>query len=423
MLADLDELVMRCRDERAKSYIDEAVRCYRSGAYRAAVVATWIAVCFDFVDKVRELAATGDSQAEKIIADLAKHHSANDFSSATKFEAAIPTHARQFEFVSHTEKIDLERLREDRNRCAHPSQNNDAEAFEVASELSRLHIRNAVCHLLQHEPAQGKRALDQLMEDIGSVTFPSSFEKIKARLMEGPLVRARESLVRSVVVILVKSIFLEKSDYKKRNKFQHVLICSRQMHPKIWEKTVTEVFGKQLDRATSEEMLLRTLSGFTNGCEALWAVLSEPQQERLLNFVKDAPTSAFEELEFLNRDIFGTAIDHRYAKATFKEIDDNLWIIFGPTLQERITKFVGSARSYAAANQVFQCIATNTTDFTQQTVENLIAVAAKNSQAHECAGFATVMKKFRDVDHIGPKFIDACLTSCGLDRLIPRASP
>lgn len=87
MLADLDELVMRCRDERAKSYIDEAVRCYRSGAYRAAVVATWIAVCFDFVDKVRELAATGDSQAEKIIADLAKHHSANDFSSATKFEA------------------------------------------------------------------------------------------------------------------------------------------------------------------------------------------------------------------------------------------------------------------------------------------------------------------------------------------------
>ncbi|WNO04012.1 hypothetical protein [Rhodoferax mekongensis] len=123
MLADLDELVMRCRDERARKYIDEAVRCYRSGAYRAAVVATWIAVCFDFVDKLRELAAAGDSHAEKITADLEKHQAAGDFQSAMKFEATIPSLALQFEFVSHTEKIDLERLKEDRNRCAHPSQN------------------------------------------------------------------------------------------------------------------------------------------------------------------------------------------------------------------------------------------------------------------------------------------------------------
>lgn len=419
MLADLDELVMRCRNERAKKYIDEAVRCYRSGAYRAAVVATWIAVCFDFVDKLRELAAAGDSHAEKITVDLAKHQAAGDFQSAMKFEATIPSLALQFEFVSHTEKIDLERLKEDRNRCAHPSQNNDSEVFEVASELSRLHIRNAVCHLLQHEPAQGNGALDRLLEDIGSVTFPSSSEKMMARLNEGPLPKAREALIRNFVVVLLKSIFIEKVDYKKRSKCQQVLMCSRQMHPQTWEKTVVEVFGKQLERATSDEMLLVAVSGFDNGCEVLWTVLSAPQQERLLNFVRNSPTSVFDDLYGLNDNIFDTARNVRYSIATFKEIEDNLWFDFPPIVQERLVVFVRSAQNYATANKYFHCIASNATDFTQPTVAKLIVAASKNSQAHESGGFATVLHKFREANHIGAKFVDECLVSSGLERLIP----
>jgi hypothetical protein len=418
MLADLDELVMRCRDERARKYIDEAVRCYRSGAYRAAVVATWIAVCFDFVDKLRELAAAGDSHAEKIAADLEKHQAAGDFQSAMKFEATIPSLALQFEFVSHTEKIDLERLKEDRNRCAHPSQNNDSEVFEVASELSRLHIRNAVCHLLQHEPAQGNGALDRLLEDVGSVTFPSSFEKVMERLKEGALPKAREALIRNFFVVLMKSIFLEKVDHKRRNKCQQVLMCGRQMHPHIWEKTVVDVFGKQLERATSDEMLLVAVSGFSNGCEMLWSALSEPQKERLLNFVKNSPSSVFDELYSLNDNIFDTARNARYSEATFKEITDSLWFDFPPILQERMATFVRHAQNYASANKYFQCIASNATDFSQITVAKLIVAASKNSQAYDAGGFATVLQKFRDAKHIGAEFVDKCLASNGLQQLI-----
>lgn len=64
-LADLDELVLKCRDERAKSYIAEAVACYKVGAFRSSVVVCWIAVCFDVIDKLRELALAGDAEAEK----------------------------------------------------------------------------------------------------------------------------------------------------------------------------------------------------------------------------------------------------------------------------------------------------------------------------------------------------------------------
>jgi hypothetical protein len=62
-LVDIDELALKCRDEAARSYIAEAVQCYKSGAYRSCVVATWIAVVFDIVYKLRELDLTGDKRA------------------------------------------------------------------------------------------------------------------------------------------------------------------------------------------------------------------------------------------------------------------------------------------------------------------------------------------------------------------------
>ena len=35
---DLDELIILCRDKSAKKFIQEAVACYRAGAYRSAKV-------------------------------------------------------------------------------------------------------------------------------------------------------------------------------------------------------------------------------------------------------------------------------------------------------------------------------------------------------------------------------------------------
>mgnify|MGYP006074009337 CR=1 FL=1 len=65
LLSDLDELVLKCRDEKTKSYIKESILCYKSGAFRSAIVSTWIAVSFDIIDKLKDLTLTGDKEAEK----------------------------------------------------------------------------------------------------------------------------------------------------------------------------------------------------------------------------------------------------------------------------------------------------------------------------------------------------------------------
>jgi hypothetical protein len=54
-LGDLDELVLCCRTEEARSYISEAVACYKVGAFRSSIVAAWIAVVYDLLSKIREL--------------------------------------------------------------------------------------------------------------------------------------------------------------------------------------------------------------------------------------------------------------------------------------------------------------------------------------------------------------------------------
>src|SRR5260370_18818335 len=62
-LADLDELLLRCRAHESKAFLAEVVACYRAGAYRSAVISTWIAVVFDLIGKFKEVALTGDAAA------------------------------------------------------------------------------------------------------------------------------------------------------------------------------------------------------------------------------------------------------------------------------------------------------------------------------------------------------------------------
>ena len=205
-LEDLDELILRCRDLRAREFIKEAVASYRAGAFRAAIVGAWIAVCFDLMEKFRELALTGDKEAEMQVQEVDSLRRAGDVARALKFERGLLDVAKdKFELISPLEFIDLERLQADRNRCAHPSLTADETAYTPSAELARLHIHSAVTHLLQHPPAQGKIALNLLMNAVSSEYFPSGRNEAKVAFMSGPLRRPRESLIRNFVQVLVKA--------------------------------------------------------------------------------------------------------------------------------------------------------------------------------------------------------------------------
>lgn len=224
-----------------KKYLVEAISCYKTGAFRSAIVTIWIAIVFDLINKTRELSIAGDKAAEEIINKFDDLREKNDISSSLKFERDILSLAKErLEIISHIEYIDLERIQQDRNRCAHPSMLNDNDIFSPSGELVRNHIVVAVQYLLRYPPAQGKAALSKILSEIDSDYFPEKPEEIKTTLNKTPLFRARETLIKSVIIVLIKNTLKDEKNIKYNNKIKNVLLFIQEQHYKLYSSTLND---------------------------------------------------------------------------------------------------------------------------------------------------------------------------------------
>lgn len=206
MILSFEELIVRLVDDDAKAHIREAVRCYEAGAYRAAIVSAYVAVCFDLIAKLRLLGAGGDKKAISLAAKLDRlqeqqrtgHPQA--IGNLLKFERNLLEDFRdKFDFFGHQEFEELSRLRADRNRCAHPTFSHDALPYAPAAELARLHIRSALSYVLSQPARQGKAALASLRAVVVSPFFPKTLNDAVALLRGTEIEKARDSLIRAFV--------------------------------------------------------------------------------------------------------------------------------------------------------------------------------------------------------------------------------
>lgn len=287
-LSDLDELILRCRDKQAEKYITEAVSCYRVGAFRSCIVATWVAIVFDFLHKLHELELTGDSGARQDLANFERIYKDGDLKASLEFERDVLKFAKEkYELISDQEYADLERLHQDRNRCAHPSMNSTEDIYQPSAELARYHLRNAVIHFLQHPPVQGKAALDKLMQDIASEYFPKTIEGAINSFAVGPLSRPRDALIRNFVTVLLKQIIL--NDISNADFERHVtaLGAVRQMHRFPVEKVLDEKLNNLMQRLPDSK-ISKTLR-FLVEIRDTWQYLKTDVTNKLNIYVVNMP--------------------------------------------------------------------------------------------------------------------------------------
>lgn len=287
-MVDLDELVLCCRDEKAREYIREAVACYKSEAFRSAIVAAWIAVVFDILHKLRELDLTGDKNARKHLDDFEKIVAGGEskLKEALDFERGIlDVAASDFELLTPNEKLDLARLQEDRNRCAHPSMQAMDTVYEPTAELARSHIRNAVEILLAREPVQGKAALARIWAEIKSEYFPTGTEEAVAHFRSGPLARARDSLVRNLVLSLVKAFVLdENAEGKQMQRAAAALGAVIALHRTRAEGTLSCDLPTILQRV-SDDQIIRIIS-LARSCPPAWAAAGDSARARVCRYLE-----------------------------------------------------------------------------------------------------------------------------------------
>ncbi|MEH2091643.1 hypothetical protein [Nostoc sp.] len=293
-LADLDELVLRCRDKSTKEYIQEAVTCYRAGAFRSCIVSTWNAVVYDFIHKLRQLEQTGHSNAKQKLEEFeelrANQDNINNLIKILAFEKSVPDLAlREYEFISPLEYSDLKRLLEDRNRCAHPSMQSLEETFQASAELARYHLRNAVIYLLQHPPVQGRAALKTIWDQISAELFPIDVDEAVITLRGGPLDRARRPLVRGVLIGLTKDLLLTDRPKAERNRQVAALQATSKMYFEESEDILKTELSKIAD-GISDQNWAKFVS-YLRHIKA-WEFLSEAHQTKTRRFIENVDNAA-----------------------------------------------------------------------------------------------------------------------------------
>jgi hypothetical protein len=240
-LIDLDELVLTVRNQASRTYVLEAVNAYRGGTYRAAVIATWIAVAYDIIEKIRELAGQGDANAIQFIANLDTAINEKNLKQLQITENSLLEKARDdFEFLSTHEFVDLRRLMEDRNSCAHPAFVENDVLFQPTPEIVRAHIVHSVFHLLRHQPVQGRSALNRITVDLKGNLF-SIFDSsgLKNYLTERYLKKSKETLIRNLIITLIKDIFNKIQDFEIWRSLA-ALSAIKDSNPNEYEKTMRE---------------------------------------------------------------------------------------------------------------------------------------------------------------------------------------
>ena len=250
---DLDELIVQCRDKVSRKFIQEAVSCYRAGAFRSCIVSTWNAVVFDFLYKLRELELFGDREAGKLLEEFdTLRSSGKKFKELWQFESNIPELAQtKFELISTVEKSDIARLFEDRSRCAHPSMTSLEEPFEATAELARYHLRSAVTNLLSRPPVQGRAAKDSIFRDIRSEYFPKNLEDVIVHFKKGPLVRARRILIKDIIVGITTSLLTE--NYLEDERVRQFLALNAVSN--IYPRETREILNENLSKIIIHKVL------------------------------------------------------------------------------------------------------------------------------------------------------------------------
>lgn len=256
-LIDLDELQNHCRDKESRFYINEAVNCYKAGAYRMAIVAAWVALVFDYLHKVQLLTMNGHADARQKIADYESARNDPDESQRKKrlmdFENDVLRSAKvDFQFITEMDYQELRRLQNDRNLCAHPTMRSLDEPFVPSAELARYHVRNAVMLFLRYQPTQGRAAEAAIFRNIDAPEFPVDPQLATDFLSSGYLMsHARDGLVKSVVQKLLGALLKHDQESALGRRYLSACEAILRIHTALAESVMGEILPRLSEEADS----------------------------------------------------------------------------------------------------------------------------------------------------------------------------
>lgn len=398
-LTDLDELALTVRDKIARSYILEAIDAYRGGAYRSAIVSTWISVNFDIISKIRELSNQGDQNAKTFIDKLDQAISSKQIKSLQNIEEQLLEKAKKdFEFLSNQEFSDLFQLKQDRNLCAHPAFVTEEILFEPEPERVRMHIVHAVKYLLQHRPVQGKSAIERIVRDIKTNSFPVTLNMASLFLNSKYLDHAKKSLIENLILLLLKATLRGDISELPLTYSRQMILTLRAIshrHPDIYEEQVKAkipTIGESLE----EDCLPNTFQ-LLEADPRCWNWLDESTKVRLKELLRvslDKPSIRNFAFGAMRVNDLKLVIIEAFNKLSSEMQISIIKMTPQPEFTAQAIALYSEASSYRHAESLGKSVILPMSNFFSVTdVQNILKVVEENNQIYDASGTPVILSE------------------------------
>ena len=309
IMRDLEELRSHIYAHDSKPYFDEGVRAYQAGAYRAAIVETWVAVSLDLISKIRHLAERGDKTAKSYIDKLDKAIKQDDKGNLQKVENELLDKAKTLELITGHEYTELQRLYLDRNVCAHPAFTAPNDVFQPTAEQVRYHLSSAVDNALSLPPTPGRLLSSQLINELKQKAWPKQAQ-LGRYFRENYLNAKPDRTRRNIAELLIKTAIetpeletvAEVEPEEVTQRCRNIINSLLHSEESLLQQSIKSVLRKRLEGNNfTDEVLLRTV-GALGQFSSTWETLDSPTITRISSLISTSP------IEELRK--FGTLICH-----------------------------------------------------------------------------------------------------------------
>ncbi len=424
MFVDMNELVLKCSDNNSKLFIEEAIKSYKAGAYRACINNTWLALVMNITFKIEQLALMNDAEAIKQKDILDKIKVQNNIAGMLNFERNILKTAKEkFEFFDDITLIDLERIKEDRNRCSHPLLNIDNEPFIPSAELARHHLYLAVDKVISEGNVFGKAALDKILQLINNPIFPMWYDDAEKVLKNSFLSSPKKSLVVNLIKVLIKEILNNDKDWRFNIPKENVLQYLFKYFRDITEETFRNMFNKIIDVTNS--LHLKNIRAFFSIDSIIWEILTDDTKIMIQQYVQNLPSENFEDIDsWLSFEPTKQKAQFRISCANRDELMlHTAFFIVPKEIRERILELYLQSRNYNEANIFSDTVASAVADAGKDELLNFIPKIRENSQVYDSNNLGSVLWKIRNCNLFTHEELNSLFQSNGLERFVYNPMP
>ncbi len=394
---DIDDYPNYCIDPVAREFIYEAVNAYKAGAYRATITYTWIAIVLNLNTKIDQLAIIGDKEAIVLKENIDKIRQRNDIPAMLLFEREIlRTVKDKFELFDGIVYLDLCRIQEDRNRCSHPLLHFDDKPYSPTPEQAKNHLKIAISKLLSEENVFGKSSLDKILELINSDVFPLKTDDIERVLDGSYLSRPKSTLIRNLLIVLIKDFLRKNMDYREKSIKKNVIRYLIKKQRSTVEKNLLDKLNDLCNYNDQNE--LSKMSDVLTIDNLIWENIAEDKRILIREFVKSFPTIYFEYINnWLELDYLKEETKFRIKNASREDIirvHSSFFMIPDEICNRMLTLYLESP-NFETANSFAHVISSSILDIGKERISKLLKGINENGQISSSWELKTVINSIK----------------------------